>query len=336
MRIHAPRKIPILASLIVAATWAGLSLLPAAPAENAGAVSESNLLAHTLQARNADEAWTELEDANHPAPSPPAWRDTAPSNAEKEKYYLPFILALADKATNFSTRFSDDKRASQARLIAFQLLELTQQWGVTNQQPRFEAAGKSLLNDPAVTAHDHFVILWKMAQDSPPDKARPWLQEIAAGAAPDQLKSAAAGQLKKMDALGKPVDLQFTAVDGRSVDLAKLKGKVVLVDFWATWCGPCVGEVPNVKKTYDQFHSKGFEIVGISLDKEKDKLTQFTAKNKMEWPQFFDGLFWQNKYARQFGIESIPSMWLIDKKGNLRDMDAREDLAGGVAKLLAE
>jgi hypothetical protein len=56
----------------------------------------------------------------------------------------------------------------------------------------------------------------------------------------------------------------------------------------------------------------------------------------MEWPQFFDGLFWQNKYARQFGIESIPTMWLIDKKGNLRNMNAREDLNGGVQKLLAE
>jgi peroxiredoxin len=132
------------------------------------------------------------------------------------------------------------------------------------------------------------------------------------------------------------LDIQFTAVDGRSVDLAKLKGKVVLIDFWATWCGPCVGEVPNVKKTYDQFHSKGFEIVGISLDKDKDKLTDFTASHKMEWPQFFDGMFWQNKYARQFAIESIPAMWLIDKKGNLRDMDAREDLNGGVQKLLAE
>jgi hypothetical protein len=56
----------------------------------------------------------------------------------------------------------------------------------------------------------------------------------------------------------------------------------------------------------------------------------------MDWPQFFDGLYWQNKYARQFGIESIPAMWLIDKKGLLRDIDARQDLAGKVQKLLAE
>ena len=97
-----------------------------------------------------------------------------------------------------------------------------------------------------------------------------------------------------------------------------------------------MGEVPDVKKTYDQFHANGFEIVGISLDKDKDKLTQFVANHKMEWPQFFDGLYWQNKYARQFGIESIPAMWLIDKKGALRVVDARADLSGAVQRLLAE
>src|SRR2546428_11372592 len=83
-------------------------------------------------------------------------------------------------------------------------------------------------------------------------------------------------------------DVKFTAVDGREVDLAKLKGKVVLVDFWATWCGPCVGEVPHVVETYKKFHDKGFEIVGISLDQNKDALVNFTKSHGMTWPQYFD------------------------------------------------
>ena len=120
------------------------------------------------------------------------------------------------------------------------------------------------------------------------------------------------------------------------MDVAKLKGKVVLIDFWATWCRPCVAEVPNVKDTYDKYHAQGFEVVGISLDQEKDKLTRFVGEHKMEWPQFFDGLEFQNKFARQFGIDSIPAMMLVDKKGVLRDINAREDLGGKVTRLLAE
>ncbi len=333
MRINIIRHIPALAGLIIAAAWTGLVSAQAAPEENAGA----NLLSPTLQAKDAAAAWSELDGATHPPPSPAQWRDTPPTAEERQKFYMPYVRALAGKAKDFYTKFPKDDHAGKAKKMEFQFLSMTVAWGETNQLARLEAMEKSLIKDPSVTGQDHFEILWAVAQRGGPDKAVPLLREITNGAAaPPKMKEAAAELLKKMEALGKPVELQFTAVDGRSVDLAKLKGKVVLIDFWATWCRPCVGEVPNVKKTYDQFHSKGFEIVGISLDKEKDKLTQFVADNKMEWPQFFDGLFWQNKYARQFGIESIPAMWLIDKKGNLRDINAREDLSGGVQKLLAE
>jgi peroxiredoxin len=326
-----------LAGLIVAAGWTGLLSAAAVPAENPGMLPQSSLLSPVLEATDADAAWAELDNANHHLPpSPVQWLTTPPTTAEKQKFYLPYLQALMDKAKGFYTRFPKDNHAGKAKLLEFQLLLMTAQWGETGQQARLKAVEKSLLRDPAVTMLEHFQILWAMAQNSAPDKARPLLQEIVRGAAPDNMKTAAAEQLKKLDALGKPVELQFTAVDGRSVDLARLKGKVVLIDFWATWCPPCVGEVPNVKKAYDQFHAKGFEIVGISLDKDKDKLTQFVADHKMEWPQFFDGLYWQNKYARQFGIESIPAMWLIDKKGALRVGDARPDLSGEVQKLLAE
>ncbi|HKS38443.1 MAG TPA: TlpA disulfide reductase family protein [Verrucomicrobiae bacterium] len=138
------------------------------------------------------------------------------------------------------------------------------------------------------------------------------------------------------DLLGKPFPMKFTAVDGRKVDLATMRGKVVLIDFWATWCGPCVKEIPNVKATYDKLHPKGFEIVGISFDEKKAALQGFVLKQQMPWPHYFDGLGWKNKYGTQFGIHSIPTMWLVDKKGNLRELSARSNLESKVQKLLEE
>ncbi len=134
----------------------------------------------------------------------------------------------------------------------------------------------------------------------------------------------------------KPFELKFTATDGTEVDFEKLRGKVVLIDFWATWCGPCVAEVPNVVATYKKLHDKGFEIIGISLDSDKAKLDAFVKEKGMPWHQFFDGKGWKNEISTKFGINSIPAMWLVDKKGMVISTNAREDLEGKVAKALAE
>ena len=148
------------------------------------------------------------------------------------------------------------------------------------------------------------------------------------------------GKLKSIkasaDLKNKPLELKFTAVDGREVDVSKLQGKVVLVDFWATWCGPCVAELPNVIKAYKELHAKGFEIVGISLDNDKAELEGFVKEKGMEWPQYFDGKGWQNEIASKYGIQSIPAMWLLNKKGMVVSTNARGHLEEAVTKLLAE
>ena len=177
--------------------------------------------------------------------------------------------------------------------------------------------------------------LMRLADSAEPAQAKAYLKQVIENTA-GRLAEAAKGKLKNMEALGNPVAIAFEAIDGRKVDVAKMKGKVVLIDFWATWCGPCVAELPNVKKTYAKYHKKGFEIVGISLDSNKGKLTNFVEDNDMPWPQQFDGKGWKNQYAVEFGIQGIPAMWLIDKKGNLVDMKARAGLEAKVEKLLGE
>ena len=181
-------------------------------------------------------------------------------------------------------------------------------------------------------------LLLQAAGYAEPDKGRELANEVIKNSTNDRSKERAQGLVKKFDRLNKPIDLKFTAVDGREVDIQKLKGKVVLIDFWATWCGPCIAELPNVIKAYEKLNPKGFEIVGISFDREndKEKLEKFVVDRKMPWPQFFDGKYWSNTFGREFGINSIPAMWLVDKKGVLRDLNARGKLEEKVEKLLAE
>ena len=123
---------------------------------------------------------------------------------------------------------------------------------------------------------------------------------------------------------------------GKPLSVANYKGKIVMVDFWATWCGPCVAELPNVLKVYQKYHDKGFEIIGVSLDEDKDKLTSFIKEKNMKWPQYFDGKGWQNKLAAQYGITSIPATYLLDKDGKIIGKGLRgEKLEEAVGKAVA-
>jgi len=123
--------------------------------------------------------------------------------------------------------------------------------------------------------------------------------------------------------------------NGKSVSISSLRGKYVLIDFWASWCGPCRAENPNVVKAYNAFKSKGFTILGVSLDQDKAKWIDAIKKDGLTWTHVSDLKFWNNAVAQQFGIQSIPANFLIDRNGviiakDLRGADLERFLAANV------
>ncbi|PTS91989.1 hypothetical protein DBR11_27710 [Pedobacter sp. HMWF019] len=124
---------------------------------------------------------------------------------------------------------------------------------------------------------------------------------------------------------GVGVRPDFTLPDreGKSFKLSSLKGKLVLVDFWASWCGPCRKENPNLVKAYEKYHSQGFEIVGVSLDDKKEAWIKAIDADKLTWIHVSDLKGWKSNLAKEYGIRSIPTNFLVDRNGKIIAKDLR-------------
>lgn len=128
---------------------------------------------------------------------------------------------------------------------------------------------------------------------------------------------------------GSTMEVKGKTVDGKEFDVKSWEGKVVLVDFWATWCGPCIAELPTLRDCYEKYHDRGFEVVGISLDSDRARLDAFLAREELPWTTLFSAdeaaTGWKHPLAAKYGVMSIPRGVLIDRKGKVVSLDAHGD-----------
>jgi thiol-disulfide isomerase/thioredoxin len=173
------------------------------------------------------------------------------------------------------------------------------------------------------------------------DKAEGIVADTLTGGETSFIKATRAGRIMQEQTMNKPIEFSGKTVDDKEFSTREYKGKVILVDFWATWCHPCVEENPRVKALYAKYHDKGLEIVGISCDSDGAKLATYVKTENIPWVQMWDkkaqtgGDSW-HPIATKWGILSIPRMFLIDRNGNLRTVEARANMEEMIPKLLEE
>lgn len=158
-----------------------------------------------------------------------------------------------------------------------------------------------------------------------------------------EMKESSEGMIARLETMKKlrigaeTIDFKTTDIAGKEISPSDYRGRVVLLDFWATWCAPCRVEMPNVKKIYSTYHDKGFDIIGVSMDNNRKALDSYLKEQDMKWRQIYDGEGWKSEIGQLYSVSSIPATFLIDKQGRIRHKNLRgRELEKAVEKLLKE
>ena len=166
------------------------------------------------------------------------------------------------------------------------------------------------------------------------EKALKWYDTIGKDFPNAPIHAKADGAKLRLSSIGRPIPLSGKLLAGQHFDLAKLKGKVVVVQYWATWCEPCKADMPLLKELRTKFKDN-FEVIGVCLDNDKKAMVSFLKENDPRWPQLFEDGGLESRYAVEMGIQTLPTMMLIDKQGKVVDRNIRaQGLESEVMKLL--
>ena len=241
-------------------------------------------------------------------------------NAEDEKY--------SDKVYNLLTETMkvEDEDSVKAAAMTAEMLKLTDEASEFEKKMFLEnkdnPIGVYYLNMSAIDM-DYETLIKYVNKDSKMYN-HPWMAPLKKRIA--DIAKRAPGKMY--------TDLSIPDMDGKMHKLSEWcgKDKVVLIDFWASWCGPCRMEMPNVVENYKKYKDMGFEIIGISFDKTKDAWVKGVKELGMEWPQLSELKYWDNEAAKVYDIKGIPANILVDKTGKIIDVDLRDESLGDKLK----
>ena len=261
--------------------------------------------------------------------------------------------AVTKKSLDEAAAKTVDEKADNAKELKDEVLQaklakhLSAWWAASKDAPAQEKilADMSAIAKAAPKNEQVAATLMMMSNMGPASKAMATKAEAVvmdmSGRIASAVKTQKESDAKKAEGVGKPIVLAGKTVGGKDFSSTEYKGKVVLVDFWATWCGPCLAELPRVQGIYKKYHEKGLEIVGISCDSDGAALAAFTKEKGMPWVQLWDkdkqneDSQW-HPLAKQWNVEGIPTMFLIDRNGVLRSVTARAEMEELIPKLLEE